>query len=171
VGRSSSPPRIASKIKGRNQESFVQGQHGVWDCMRTSGDRLVQSDGQQVRTTSLVYAKRQAPSIRVFESQVSQPAPAVGRFKSARQEAAFGPEQASDFLFGLRSALRRRGQGSSARTPPQPPLFSSVRRSGRTEEKRAFGSHGKTRGQSPSFPSVQHDRFGAWLMAKPAACA
>jgi hypothetical protein len=29
---------------------------------------------------------------------VSQPAPAVGQFKSARQEAAFGPEQASDFL-------------------------------------------------------------------------
>ena len=46
----------------------------------------------------LVYAKRQAPSIRVFESPVSQPAPAVGQFKSARQEAAFGPEQASDSL-------------------------------------------------------------------------
>jgi hypothetical protein len=30
------------------------------------------------------------------ETLVSQPAPAVGRFESARQDAAFGQEQASD---------------------------------------------------------------------------
>jgi hypothetical protein len=40
------------------------------------------------------HRPRLAPSGSQDESPVSQPAPAVGRFNSAHQDAAYGPEQA-----------------------------------------------------------------------------
>jgi hypothetical protein len=43
------------------------------------------------------HRPRLAPSGSQDESPVSQPAPAVGRFNSAYQDASYGPEQVGDF--------------------------------------------------------------------------